>query len=158
MFYGNSYGYGIIYVNTWEYVGRCVCQIKASDQIRENVLPWEYRRAQVLAVRVQIGDHEERRHSDSQVDNQLIIFSAVLVAEAKIKDRPCNKSKPHKIRNHKKLTERNHIIKRSMNQMISFRNVRFQILKTFQIENTINHYRKKMLIFFYCLHSFPPLF
>ena len=36
MFYGNSYGYGIIYVNTWEYVGRCVCQIKASDQIREN--------------------------------------------------------------------------------------------------------------------------
>ena len=39
----NSYGYGIIYVNTWEYVGRCVCQIKASDQIRENVLPWEYR-------------------------------------------------------------------------------------------------------------------
>ena len=32
--------------------------------------------------------------------------------------------------------------------MITFRNVRFQILKTFQIENTINHYRKKMLIFF----------
>ena len=86
MFYGNSYGYGIIYVNTWEYVGRCVCQVKASDQIRENVLPWEYRRAQVLAVRVQIGDHEERRHSNSQVDNQLIIFSAVLVAESEIKD------------------------------------------------------------------------
>ena len=70
VFYGNSYGYGIIYVNTWEYVGRCVCQIKHRRQIRENVLPWEYRRAQVLAVRVQIGDHEERRHSDSQVDNQ----------------------------------------------------------------------------------------
>ena len=32
--------------------------------------------------------------------------------------------------------------------MISFRNVRFQILKTFQIENTINHYRKKCLYFF----------
>ena len=40
--------------------------------------------------------------------------------------------------------------------MISLGNMRFQILKTFQIENAINHYRKKMFIVFYRLHTSPP--
>ena len=47
--------------------------------------------------------------------------------------------------------------------MITFRNVRFQILKTFQIENTINHYRKEnayifFIVFIVSLHFSDEVF
>ena len=78
---------GIKYMDTWQDVGGSICPIELGHQSCKDVASGEYRRAEILNVRIDVGNNKENRHSHHQVEDQLEIFLFILIAKQEIHNR-----------------------------------------------------------------------
>lgn len=74
---------GIKYMDTWQDIGGSICPIDLSHQSCKDVASGEYCRAEMLNVRIDVGNNKENRHSHHQVEDQLEIFLLFLLRNRK---------------------------------------------------------------------------
>lgn len=77
---------GIKYMDAWQDVGRSIGPVDSCYHLCKDVVSWEYRRAEMLNVRVNVGNNEENRHSHHQVEDQLEIFPLVVIKKQEIRN------------------------------------------------------------------------
>ena len=75
---------GIKYMDTWQDVGRGICPVDFCNQLCKDIVSREYRRAEMLNIRIDVGNNKENRHSHHQIEDQLEIFPFILIAEQEI--------------------------------------------------------------------------
>ena len=102
----------IKYMDTWKDIRRGICFINKFYKIHKYIIPSKFIRPQMLHIGINIGDNEKNGHSHHQVKNQLVVFLLVFIHKYKIKNSKSHVRKPQQIRNDKKFTEGNHIIKK----------------------------------------------
>ena len=61
---------GIKYMDTWQDIGGSICPIDLSHQSCKDVASGEYRRAEILNVRIDVGNNKENRHSHHEAPQQ----------------------------------------------------------------------------------------
>ena len=75
---------GIKYMDAWQDISRGICPVDSCNQLCKDVVSREYRRAEMLNVRIDVRNNKENCHSHHQVEDQLEIFPFILIAEQEI--------------------------------------------------------------------------
>ena len=81
---GHMNGKGIKHMNTGKNIRWSICNIKHSDSICKNIVPWKFGRTKMLNIGIQIRYNKEDCHSHHQVKYKLIVFMLVLVEKDKV--------------------------------------------------------------------------
>ena len=136
-------------MDAWQDISRCIGTVDTCDKLRKYVITWEYSRTEILDIRVDIGDYKKNSHSHHQVKDQLKIFPLILIEEQKICNCKYHVRKPQKVRYNKDLTERDHIVKNSMYNVVGMYRPLFQIIKQDKIYDKITEDHKTVPVFFY---------
>ena len=141
-------------MNAWQDIRRCVCSVNACHKMCKHIISGEYSRTEMLDIRVDIGDYKKNSHSHHQVKDQLKIFPFILIIKKKINNCKYYIRKPHKVRDDKDLTKRDHIIKNSMYNMVGTYRTVLQITEQYKIDYKIDQYHKTVPVFLYLTQHF----
>ena len=149
---GNMAAERVIYVDAWPQVGRRVRLVEGGYQICKDIVSGHDIRSETMPVGPQCGNQEKHGHTGAQKNKYSeVIFSVV---QEKVSDHNGDICEPQHVRNHEYFTERNHVIKGYMDDLIASRDGLLQMPEPQQIYDSVEHQWNCVYVF--CIPYFLP--